>query len=74
MRILFLVFCTIGLFGCASPETADMAAVSQCWKVIGPEYLTYTQADPALSPEQKASRKDTVTLLDKVVAGYNARK
>ena len=75
--MLFRVLTIIAIMSCAGcvvPEKADMAAVAQNWKTIGPDYLRYVQADPALKPDDKLLRVEQVTELDKVIAGYNARK
>lgn len=73
-RVLAAVLFTVVLVlpGCTVPERAEMVAFAQGWKAVGPEYKAYVEGDAKLDDAQKASRRDTIALLDKVVAGFQA--
>ena len=50
------LLCMLALASCVSPNAADEAR----YKVIGPEYRAYVEADPALDATQKQRRLDLV--------------
>lgn len=62
----FSFLCVLSV-GCSMPNAAFVGAVDSSWKAIGPEYALYVERDPALSPEQKATRLRTCKLLSETI-------
>lgn len=55
MKKLIILLALCG--SCVSPDTAAEQAT---FDAVAPEYLTYVEADEALTEEQKQLRRDTI--------------
>lgn len=60
-----MLLCSIA--GCSLNEQF-VASVDESWQVIGPRYVAYVEADPALDAESKMTRIRSAVLLTEVIA------
>jgi len=73
MKSFFLAFVVVlSVGGCCAPNKAFVDAVESSWKVMGPEYIQYIEADPNLAPETKVTRKRTADGLTEKIAQAQA--
>jgi hypothetical protein len=58
---LFIVLILFGFTGCATLNTGYVIADQATLAAIGDDYIKYINADPTLTPQEKAFRIATVT-------------
>jgi hypothetical protein len=64
MARFLIVLCAL-LASCGStPQTLDVIADRATYDAVAPGWLRYVDADPALTEEQKQTRRDTVATWD----------
>ena len=65
-KIVYVVVLALCVAGC-TVDQQFVASVDSAWQVIGPRYVDYVDADPALDDQSKETRVRTAELLTRLI-------
>ena len=68
MKRRLAILCALAFAGCAGPQKAFVDGMRAAHAAVAPEYLRYVENDANLTEEQRASRRTTVSMWDRVIA------
>ena len=75
--LLPLLICVLALFllpSCVGPDPTFVAASRATHDAVAPEYVHYVDADPALTAEQRARRRETIDRWREAIESREVRR